>query len=276
MRYGQPVTPVVIAAMQAVIDNGKWITICSGRGYQQFDPLLDQLPNNAPLVCAHGALIIDHPTRRVLYEQPVPLVAVRETIRFAVENQLDLRAPLADLDTALEYHRSERSFVQTRARVVIRKLDDPFDVLERPPHKILMVVPPEQLLRLQDRLRERLRGHARVTASSRSWMDVVHPTVSKGDGMARVADYLGISQGETLAIGDSDNDVEMIEWAGLGVAMQDAMPAALAVANWVAPAVEEDGAALTLRRFMLEPQAAAASEETRARLSGPRIAEQGR
>jgi hydroxymethylpyrimidine pyrophosphatase-like HAD family hydrolase len=69
--------------------------------------------------------------------------------------------------------------------------------------------------------------------------------------MAQIAEQLGVSREETLAIGDGDNDVEMVEWAGLGVAMGNATPAVKAVADWVAPPVTEDGVSAALRRFVL-------------------------
>jgi hydroxymethylpyrimidine pyrophosphatase-like HAD family hydrolase len=79
------------------------------------------------------------------------------------------------------------------------------------------------------------------------------PGISKASAMARIADYLGVRREETIGIGDGDNDIEMVEWAGLGVAMGNATPATKAVADWVAPSVQEDGVAVTLRRFVLGP-----------------------
>jgi hypothetical protein len=82
-------------------------------------------------------------------------------------------------------------------------------------------------------------------------IEVVLPGISKAQAMARVAQQLGVSREETLAIGDGDNDVEMVEWAGLGVAMGNATPAVKAVADWIAPSVDEDGVAVALLRYVL-------------------------
>ena len=70
--------------------------------------------------------------------------------------------------------------------------------------------------------------------------------------MAWLADHLGVRREETMAIGDGDNDVEMLEWAALGVAMGNATPQTKAAADWIAPAVEEDGLAAALQRFVLD------------------------
>jgi hydroxymethylpyrimidine pyrophosphatase-like HAD family hydrolase len=74
--------------------------------------------------------------------------------------------------------------------------------------------------------------------------------VDKGQGLAWLADYCGIPQTAVLAVGDNDNDVPMILWAGVGVAMGNASPAARAAADWVAPPVAEDGAAAALEKFV--------------------------
>jgi hydroxymethylpyrimidine pyrophosphatase-like HAD family hydrolase len=76
--------------------------------------------------------------------------------------------------------------------------------------------------------------------------------VDKGRGLAWLAGYLGIPQSEVMAVGDNDNDIPMIEWAGLGVAMGQASEGALAAADWVAPDLEHDGAAVAVEKFILE------------------------
>lgn len=75
---------------------------------------------------------------------------------------------------------------------------------------------------------------------------------SKGQALAFLARKLGVSQAETMAIGDQDNDVDMVAWAGLGIAMGNASAAVKAAANHVTATIAEDGAALAIERFILE------------------------
>jgi hypothetical protein len=75
--------------------------------------------------------------------------------------------------------------------------------------------------------------------------------VSKGDALRRLAAHLDIPQAQVMAVGDQDNDTAMIAWAGLGVAMGNGSPAVKAIADWVAPSVAEDGAAVAIERFVL-------------------------
>ena len=76
-------------------------------------------------------------------------------------------------------------------------------------------------------------------------------TVSKGRALAVLAKYLGVRQMETAAIGDNENDMEMLAWAGLGMAMGNATPQVQAVADCVLPPISEDGAAYGIERYVL-------------------------
>ena len=74
----------------------------------------------------------------------------------------------------------------------------------------------------------------------------------KGEGIRRLCQLLQIDPQRVLAIGDNDNDIPMLKTVGYGVAMGNATPGAKAVAKWVAPSVEEDGAAVALESALAQ------------------------
>ena len=76
--------------------------------------------------------------------------------------------------------------------------------------------------------------------------------MNKGRGLSWLAAHLNIAQGEVMAVGDSEADIPMLEWAGVGVAMGNACEAAKQAADWIAPALNEDGAAVAIKKFALE------------------------
>lgn len=78
---------------------------------------------------------------------------------------------------------------------------------------------------------------------------------TKATGLARLAQHLGLEPSQVWAAGDHDNDVEMLSWAGAGVAMGNASVRALAAADRVAPTVQEDGVAVTTERFVIHAAA---------------------
>lgn len=75
--------------------------------------------------------------------------------------------------------------------------------------------------------------------------------MNKSVGMMKIAERLGVPIEETIAIGDSDNDIEMLAMAGTAVAMGNAVPVAIDIADWVTADVEEDGLALAFERLGL-------------------------
>ena len=94
-------------------------------------------------------------------------------------------------------------------------------------------------------------GRLNVVRSHPLFVEIISPRVSKGRGVAHLADLYGVSRAQTIAVGDSGNDLSMVQWAGLGVAMGNASADVKAVADWIAPPVSEDGVAAVIERFVL-------------------------
>ena len=82
-----------------------------------------------------------------------------------------------------------------------------------------------------------------------AWLDLAPEGVSKATGLAKVAERLGVGREDILAIGDGDNDAEMLSWAGRGVAMGNAAPEVQEVADHVTTSLEDDGVAVELSRW---------------------------
>jgi hydroxymethylpyrimidine pyrophosphatase-like HAD family hydrolase len=82
-----------------------------------------------------------------------------------------------------------------------------------------------------------------------AWLDLAPDGVSKASGLSEVCRRLGVDASDVLAIGDGRNDVEMLQWAGRGVAMGQAPDEVKAIADAVTSTVEDDGAAVELGRW---------------------------
>lgn len=83
-----------------------------------------------------------------------------------------------------------------------------------------------------------------------AWLDIAAQGVTKASGLENVRELLGFDRAHTVAIGDGRNDIEMLQWAGRGVAMGQAPDEVKAAANEVTSTVEEDGAAAILRSLL--------------------------
>ena len=82
-------------------------------------------------------------------------------------------------------------------------------------------------------------------------LEIVPTNVSKGNTLKCLIDILGISQKETIAIGDDENDISMIEYAGLGVAMGNAKESVKKVAQYIADTNEENGVGKVIKEFLI-------------------------
>jgi hydroxymethylpyrimidine pyrophosphatase-like HAD family hydrolase len=132
------------------------------------------------------------------------------------------------------------------------RLDDFLRDLPETPHKFLVTLNhPEDRDRVMSELCETFEGQIRIVPSHPYLIEGVPSEVTKGSGLAWLAEYCNIPKTEVMAMGDNDNDVPMIEWAGLGVAVENASMAAKAAADWIAPAVNNDGAAVAIEKYLL-------------------------
>jgi Cof subfamily protein (haloacid dehalogenase superfamily) len=250
--FGAGVRPAVREAMQAVVDSGNWITLSTSRGYQMVKPFLDQVVVNAPMICCTGGLIVEAFTRKLHYVKPLPLDLAHALARLSLREGIAMWFYLADMETMLQRYVGDPGFVLRRDGIMVREAVDPVAELTQPPHKVLIDAPSgEEMPAVAAQVQECLGDRARVVLSRSYRAEVVLPGISKAWAMSWVAEYLGVKQAETIGIGDGDNDLEMVQWAGLGVAMGNATPKVKAVAGWIAPPVEEDGAGVALRRFVL-------------------------
>jgi hydroxymethylpyrimidine pyrophosphatase-like HAD family hydrolase len=99
-------------------------------------------------------------------------------------------------------------------------------------------------------MRERFGRRMFISKSLPYFLEFAHANVTKGSGLAFAADRVGFTAAETVAFGDGENDVELLEWAGYGVAVENAHPRVLAVADFVCPPCDEEGVAQVIEAYL--------------------------
>ncbi|SMD08954.1 HAD-superfamily hydrolase, subfamily IIB [Lentzea albidocapillata] len=235
------ISPAVKAAITRATEHGAVVVLCTGRSLVGISAVAPQLPASYA-ICSNGAVwwdpALDEVTKRVTFD-PGPTIKTLQALLpgavFAVEQtgvgNLSLGEFLpGDLWGATTQVTFEEMAVPT-SRLVMRWLD-------RTPAELAFAV------------RElELPGIAWSVDHTEAWLTAVPPEVSKGSALDELCAQLDIRVSDALAIGDGSNDVEMLKWAGLGVAMGQAPAHVQAVADEVAPTVLEDGAAQVLDRF---------------------------
>jgi Cof subfamily protein (haloacid dehalogenase superfamily) len=202
-----------------------------------------------PLVCYQGAVVADPETGDFLRHVPIPLELARETVAAVEAEGFPLNVYVEDeLYVARETVESE-----TYARfqnLAVHPVGDLLGWLDRPPTKLVSVGDPLKLDALETRMKERFAGRLYISKSLPHFLEFAHPDVTKGSGLEFLAGLLGFTREETVAFGDGENDVELLEWAGYAVAVANAHPKVLAAADYVCPSVEEEGVAQVIEAFV--------------------------
>jgi HAD superfamily hydrolase (TIGR01484 family) len=242
----------VVDALKAVRAAGVPVAVVTGRavwGAVRTAAELELVDGYAS--ASHGASEYDLGSRSITYQEAIdPRVAVEafltadESVQFAVE---------WDLDGWWHTPGFKRDFHAKWAGEV--SVDE---ILDRPAARLVARVEPADLYGAGRQCRNAL-ALAQTAALSpddfhvevgfNGWIDIGPPGVSKATGVARIADYYGVSSADTVVFGDAHNDLTMFAWAGYSVAMGQASPEVKAAADEVAPPVWEDGVATVLRRW---------------------------
>lgn len=251
MGETQQISPRVRRAITAAQERGVFVTLATGRMFTAVYPFARTLGITAPLVACQGGWIQSPDATEPWYRAPLPLDVTYAALALA-ERQGWHTVLYADDDIFL----CDASHPRTSYYAL---LGEDFQIVNswktaldsHIPDKVLFVALPEEIPAIGDLLRAEVDGKAQVVRSHERFIEVVPLGVDKGSGLARLADHLGVPREAVLAVGDHENDVPMIQWAGIGVAMGNAVPAAQQAARWIAPPLTEDGAAAALERFVL-------------------------
>ncbi|MFL5805974.1 MAG: Cof-type HAD-IIB family hydrolase [Roseiflexaceae bacterium] len=247
------ILPAVAAAIAAAQARGIRVTLATGRMFGATLPFAWQLGIHDPLICYQGGMVRDPITSEIyahvtmdggLAAEAVELLRAAGVFVIAyVDERLCVFERSAELDTYLGWH--------PEGTEVVVAPDLASYVAGAPPTKLLFVAEPEtvgrELLWLAEHFNERLA----VLRSHALFGELTAPGVSKGAALKTLATRLGIPREQVVAIGDHENDLQMIAWAGLGLAMGNAIPAVREAADAIIPTVEEAGVAWAIERYLL-------------------------
>ena len=122
--------------------------------------------------------------------------------------------------------------------------------LERPPTKLVAVADPADVPALREALLASFADRLFLTTSLPYLLELGNPAVSKGTGIAFVAERLGLSLDRVVSFGDGENDIELIDEAAFGIAVEDANPLLLDHADWVCPSADDEGVATVIDAYL--------------------------
>jgi hydroxymethylpyrimidine pyrophosphatase-like HAD family hydrolase len=188
-------------------------------------------------------------TREWLLHEPIPLELAREAIAavqvvgFALNCYVDDELYVAHLtENARRYANYQN--------LPIKEVGDLLAWLERPPTKLVVVDAPDALDAFRPSLVEQFGERLFIAKSLPYFLELASPRISKGSGLGFVAEHLGFPAARTVAFGDGENDLELLDWAGYAVCVANGHDLLKARADWICPGPEEEGVAQAIEAYL--------------------------
>jgi Cof subfamily protein (haloacid dehalogenase superfamily) len=248
------ISPRVMRAVQAAMAKGVKVVIATGRNVPSTRPFVQRFRTNAPVICQQGGLIYDYAAEKTLHKITLPHGLACELA--ALEHEHPTWKPVMYQDQRVYvsdavYFRSLDSLVGF-APIETHDLCHVLDGVDA--DKILFAMRPEETPAAMQLVTIFVNGRANVVQSHAMFVEINPIGADKGSALKIVAADLGIAQENVMAIGDQGNDATMVEWAGVGVAMGNGNEVTKAVAKWIAPTIDDDGAAVAIEKFILNEE----------------------
>jgi Cof subfamily protein (haloacid dehalogenase superfamily) len=243
--------PRTLAALRRAREAGVRVIVVTGRMYRSIAPYLKEAGLEDPVVCYQGAVVAEA-DGTFLRHVPIPLDVAREAIDAVTAEGVHLNAYVDDDLYVAEVTPEARAYADFQ-HIPLHPVGDLRTWLSQPPTKLVAVDERTRIDELEQRLKPRFAGRLYVSKSLPEFLEFASPDVNKASGLAFLADRLGFSREGTVALGDGENDVELVEWAGFGVAVANAHERVLAAADLVCPSDEEEGVAQVIEAYLDSP-----------------------
>ncbi|HEY3993355.1 MAG TPA: Cof-type HAD-IIB family hydrolase [Ktedonobacteraceae bacterium] len=249
-RPHKTITPRTRRALQQAVEAGMRIVIATGQNLAVLQYICASLPIEGPQIIENGAQVADVKTGQIYHEHLLPTAYIRPVLvalqQAGFHRAYHTRSSVyADTDTP-----RVRRWYRPPVPPVI-EVEDVASLYPEPCIKVVGVGEESKLRALRPELMDLFAGQLYITQSAYDLLEFLHPAVSKRQGLITIARDLGIESAEIVAIGDGHNDIGMIQFAGLGVAMGNAHDEVKSLADHVTRSNAEDGVAVVIEDLIL-------------------------
>lgn len=245
------ITSRVRNILRYVENRGIMVSLVTGRLYPTCKRYSLELGLSGPCVIYQGAMIIDHKADKVLHELRIPRSKALEIIRYSREHNLALNLYMDQFTFYTEKPNRYSVLDAQLNEVEMQVVKDLEEVVTNDPLKLMFVDDPEIISKLEEKF-SGLDGEIIALTSLPQFLEIVNKNATKADALKWIADRFNIRREEVMAIGDSHNDIPMIEWAGIGVAMGNADEKVKNSADFVTLSNTEDGVAYAIELLVTE------------------------
>jgi Cof subfamily protein (haloacid dehalogenase superfamily) len=224
------------------------VIVVTGRMVQSVRRFLEPAALGEPVICYQGAVVADAEGKWLRHE-PIPLELARETIAAVAGEGYGLNVYVDDELYVSAVTQAARDYAEFQ-HLDIHPVGDLLAWLDEPPTKLVCVGDPDELDGVETRMKAQFGERLYISKSLPYFLEFAAPGVTKGSGLDFLAARMGFTPEQTIAFGDGENDVELVEWAGYGVAVENAHARVKAVADWICPSAQEEGVAQVIEALL--------------------------
>lgn len=257
------ITPETLNALKNAQNRGVRLVIASGRpakGLTQYGDLLDMWMHHGLFVCYNGARVIDCETKEVLVDVTMDPQLVTAVLKHMKHFNVIPIITYGEYMVVEDVYRCmvkdgarEFNVVQYESRMNNYRLmecEDLVSFTSFPVNKILTAGDSDYLQAHWQEMREPFRDSLSCMFTSHFYYEYTSKGIDKGSALTAAMAKIGIRPEECIAFGDAENDISMLKYAGIGVAMGNASDAVKAIADEITLSNEEDGIARSLYRHI--------------------------
>mgnify|MGYP000904179656 CR=1 FL=1 len=236
--------------LQQLIKQGIGVTLATGRMFSSAQLFAIELGLELPLIVYHGAQIRHAATAEVLYQSTLSLPLARRLIKHLRRFDFAYNVYLSDRLYVEKIHPENEEYAE-RTGIELHQVEDMLSFLQEDPIKIVALRDSHELDRLEQIIRQDVGKELYLTRSLPFYLEMLNPDVNKARALQELASWYDIAPAEIMVFGDSYNDVQMLAYACLGVAMGNAPDDVQTVADYVTASNNEGGVAQALEKFLL-------------------------
>ena len=247
------ITPKTREALFRIQERGKKVVLASGRPTPGIVNLADELKlkdYGGYVLAFNGAKIINYETGEIIYNKTLPQEVIPKLYRTA--KQVDIGILTYNdteilLGNGLDEYSKKEAFIN---HMPMREVNNFPEEIKHPVNKCLMTGEPDKVLYAAELLNQEFKGMINIFRSEPYFLENMPMNVDKAYALGKLLEHLGMDKSQMICCGDGFNDLSMIQFAGLGVAMANAQKETKEAADYITASNDEDGVAQVIEKFM--------------------------
>lgn len=247
------ITQATKQGIQNILKRGHKVILASGRptpGMRRYEEELELEKYGGYLLSFNGGRIIECRSGEVVYQRTLPLTIIPGLYAYVKERRLGLVTYFGD-NIISAFEPDEYVLLESRINGMPVKVVENFrEYVDFDINKCIVTAPPEQAEQYEKELSKKYGDILSVYRSEPFFIEIMPKNVDKAASLDRMLETIGMTRENAVCCGDGFNDISMIKYAGVGVAMGNAQPAVKEAADYITATNDEDGLVEVMERFL--------------------------